>query len=87
MSSYEVERTELLQQQEKLKKTKLDLETQKLELEIAKSNLEYIRKSKEKLVLIKKRKENLEKDVSLLLKHMEGLKLNILQMSKFDNLY
>jgi len=87
LSSYEVERTELLQQQEKLKKTKLDLETQKLELEIAKSNLEYIRKSKEKLVLLKKRKENLEKDVSLLLKHMEGLKLNILQMSKFDNLY
>ena len=72
---------------ENLKKKKSSLEERKYNLELLKSRLDYTMRSKEKLISINKNKERLEKDISLLVKHIENLKEAILSFSKFDNLY
>lgn len=63
------------------------LEEEKTNLEILKSRISFIEKSKIRIDEIKRTKENLEKDVSLLLAHLDNLKGSILEFSKFNNLF
>jgi len=63
------------------------LEEKKTKLEIQKSKTEYSEKAKTKIMEIHREKETLDKDVSLLIRHINNLKETILQFSKFDNLY
>lgn len=65
---------------------KIALEKQKLKLDILKSKAEYVDNSRKRLVEIEKQRENLDKDLFLLSKHVNNLKEAILQFSKFDNL-
>ncbi len=63
------------------------LEENKLSMEIAKSKKSYLERSEDKLANINKTKGILEKDISLLEKHISQLKATILEFSKYDNLY
>lgn len=78
---------ERLYKQINLVKTEISsLEQNKLDCEILKSKTEYIDKSRKKVEEIRKVKESLDKDTSLLIKHIAGLKEQILKFSKFNNL-
>lgn len=63
-----------------------NLEDEKTRLEISKSKTEFIEKSKLRVDELKKSKENLVKDISLLSSHFETMKESILEFSKFNNL-
>ena len=63
------------------------LEDEKTSLEILKSKTEYIDKSKRKLLESEKLKLGLEKDVLLLSKHIESLKEEILNFSRYSQLF
>ena len=69
------------------KPEKEKLERKKSSLEILQTRLEYAEKAEKKLQNIQKTKENLKKDVSLLNKHIELLKNQVLEFSKFENLF
>lgn len=58
----------------------------KLNLEILRSKQEYQERSRNKLCELLKSKSSLERDISFLIKHIEGLKATILEFMKFDNL-
>jgi len=62
------------------------LEEEKTRLEILKSKMEFIERSKIRMEEINKSKENLSRDISLLLSHLETMKESILEFSKFNNL-
>jgi exonuclease SbcC len=73
-----------------LDKSRLDLprmEEEKIKLEILKSRIVFIEKSKKRAEEITKIKADLQKDLSLLLSHMDNLKEGILEFSKFSNLF
>jgi exonuclease SbcC len=73
-----------------LDKSRLDLprmEEEKTRLDILKSKIAFIEKSKKRAEEITKIKADLQKDLSLLLSHMDNLKEGILEFSKFSNLF
>lgn len=61
-------------------------EDKKRELEILKSRFYFMEKSKNKLSELAKTKDFLEKDISLLSRHIDSLKEDILKFSKYNNL-
>jgi len=63
------------------------LDEEKSRLLESKLRTEYLDESRERLKNITKKKELLEKDIILLLKHIDSVKEDILASSKFDNLY
>lgn len=87
IKSIEEKGADFLPLTEKIKKEKYVLEQNKTQLEIAKSKIPEIEKSKLKLNEISKSIENLDKDILLLSKHLDGLKENILNYSRFSNLH
>lgn len=72
---------------DKSREERVMLEEHKLKLEVLKSKIEYIERGKIRALEMQKQKDNLEKDISLLSKHIMSLKEAILKFSKFDNLY
>jgi len=85
--SLENERSSIIAVLEKEKIEKSISERKKTQLEILKSKGQYLEKSKTKLKDLRRQKENLEKDILLLSKHIENLKADVLSFSKFSNLY
>ncbi len=63
------------------------LEEERLNMEILRSKSSYIEKSIGKLKDLTKQKDNLDKDVTLLSKHLHNLKQEILNFSKFNTLF
>ncbi len=63
------------------------LEEEKLKLEIQKSRVDYLDKARQKISDYGKQCEQLENDRVFLTKHIEGLKAEILNFSKFDTRY
>ena len=89
----EISSSKLLLEQEKdnlilkinnIKKDLLTNEDKKTNLEILKSRQEYISKSKNKLLDLEKQAASLGGDISLLIKHAESLKEDILKFSIFE---
>ncbi len=72
---------------DKQKSEILKLEQNKIEMEILKSKKDYLEKSKKKKENLMKTRDNLEKDISLLSRHLDNLKEQILNFSKFYNLF
>ncbi len=62
------------------------LESEKSRMEILKSKIEYLEKSKSKILQMEQQKISMERDISLLEKHIFSLKEQALAFSKFDNL-
>jgi len=71
---------------EKEKIERANLEEKKTQYEILKSKIQYLEKSKIKIQDLTKQKETLEKDITLLLTHIENLKSQVFNFSKFANL-
>ena len=71
-------------QDEKDKKS--EMEDIKSHLEILKTKNEYLDKNNERLQSIIKNKEFIEKDITLLDRHVIDFKVQILELTKFDNL-
>jgi exonuclease SbcC len=63
-----------------------ELEENKTHLEIIRARITYIEQSRRKLDDLLKTKTSLDKDVSLLSEHIESMRENILQFSRFVNL-
>jgi exonuclease SbcC len=63
------------------------LEEQRTSLEILKSRTEYLEKSKRKLAESERLKIGLEKDILLLSKHIESLKEEILNFSRYSQIF
>ena len=63
-----------------------ELDERKVKLEIIKSRSDVISQTKNKIFLIEKQKENMDKDILLLSQHLESLKGDILTFSKFNNI-
>ena len=75
------------QVQEIMKKFSQDvekLEEEKMKLEILKSKIEYLEKSKNRLVQLEAQKQSLDKDISLLINHMESLKAGLLKFAPIE---
>ncbi|MCU0642312.1 MAG: SMC family ATPase, partial [archaeon] len=71
-------------------RTKLEIpkiEEEKMRLEILKSKISFIEKSRKRLDEIARLKATLESDLAFLSSHMDSLKENISEFSKFNNLY
>tara|TARA_Y100000034_G_scaffold101783_1_gene126286 strand:+ start:1758 stop:3815 length:2058 start_codon:yes stop_codon:yes gene_type:complete len=81
----EIEKTEKLFSAELLELR--NLEAKKLEQNLIKSKLPYLESTKKKIHDTKRSIENSERDLSLLDKHQQTLKEQVLILSKFDNLY
>ncbi len=80
---------EIIRLKKEIEKDELEIkkiEEKKLELEIKKSKQEQIKKSIEKVNELKKQKDNHEKDILLLEGHINRLKQQIFEFSRFDNL-
>jgi len=71
---------------EKEKLERANLEDKKTQYEILKSKIQYLEKSKLKIQDLTKQKDNLGKDITLLLTHIDNLKGQVLNFSKFSNL-
>src|SRR3989338_4477235 len=72
---------------QKLKSDKNNLEDRKVKLQILRSKIPELEKSKDKLIEIAKNKENFEKDLYILVGHIDSLKENILSYSRFSNMF
>ncbi len=70
---------------DKVREERKNFEDKKSQMEIARSNLSILARSKQKIDELNKSKDFLEKDISLLLKHIDGLKAEILKFSVFDS--
>lgn len=81
------EKKEIFKQIESEKKNLSDLEELKVHLVFLKSRLEYVSKYKNKIDEMNKTKDKIESDISLLFKHLDGLKEQVLSLSRFDNLF
>jgi len=67
---------------------KISLKTKKVqELNILKVKYEGITEKKKRLGELEKENLSLEKDVELLNKHLENMKISIFELTKFDNLF
>ncbi len=72
---------------EKEKNDKSMLEEQKISLEILKSKALDLEKDKKKINTLEKLQDSLNKDILLLEKHLDSLKQNIFEFSKFNSLF
>jgi DNA repair protein SbcC/Rad50 len=69
---------------EKAREERAKFEDRKMQLEIARSKLELLERSRVKVEELSKTQNSLEKDITLLMKHSDGLKAEILRFSIFD---
>ncbi len=81
---FEQEKDNLILRINSMKKELSINEDKKTALEILKSRQEYLSKSRNKLVELEKQEVSLEGDISLLIKHSESLKEDILKFSTFE---
>ncbi len=81
---FEQEKDNLILRINSMKKELSTNEDKKTALEILKSRQEYLSKSRNKLADIEKQEASLEGDISLLIKHSESLKEDILKFSTFE---
>jgi len=79
------EQTNLEDSLKKARNDRTDLEEKKTQLEITRARIAYIDQSRRRLDDLFKTKNSLEKDVNLLLSHIESMRENILQFSRFSN--
>ena len=87
LESLEEDKMQISSELENEKLNLSKLEGKKMELEILKSKTSELEKTKKKLSEIEKTKVNLEKDISLLSKHIDNLKNQISAFSKYSNLF
>lgn len=87
LSTFQLELTECEELKKREAKELENLQKRKLELDILKSKTFYTERAKKKIVEIEKIKVNLLSDSELLIKHISGLKEQILKFSKFDTLF
>lgn len=86
LESLSKKRDELKITLEKERKELIHLEDQKTNLIHLRSKLEFIETANNRLKDLAKNKDNFEKDILLLSKHLDGLKETILKYSRYDNL-
>ena len=78
-------RKEIMESIEIEKKKRSVLEEEKINMEISRSKMETLVSSRERLEGVDKSATLLERDLSLLLQHIDSLKANILKYSNFDS--
>jgi len=87
VSIIDSEKSSLQTKLEREKEFLTGLEEKKLESEILKSKTEFLERSRHKLKELERKKESLDKDVTILNLHVSGLKEESLRFSKFENLF
>lgn len=87
LNSFENEKFDLIASMEKEKTLLTKLEVEKNRLDVLNTKNQYLLKAIDKVNELKKTLSSSEKDIELLVQHLESLKSNILSYSKYLNLF